>query len=411
MKSAEKIEQLVKKMRFSPDASANKRILKYAEAALKQRVDTAKSNRFELNIWKLIMNKPITKLATAAVIIIAVFAGINHFGGSVDIVMPAYALEQTIQANHTVRYIHIKNFKAGEDEPKEFWLEFDEYGQMKNARVHLPEWDSPEDGPKLIVWKENKAQIWLKKKNIFATIKDKTVAAHMLKFVEELDPRLAVERLYEREAQGKVEIEIEEPSNKAEPIVVTATYLPESSTPGRRGVLFVDQATKLITAIELYELKDGEYQYLCLMEYYDYNQPIEPEMFVLDEVPDDALKIDQTIQEVGLAQGELSDEEIAVEVVRQFFEALIAENYAKAGKLLEGIPADRIQQGFGHIKFLRIVSIEQPSPHPIPETRGLVVPCTVEIEKDGKISEWRLDQVGVRQVYNQPDRWTIFGGI
>ena len=51
MKSAKKIEQLVKKMSFSPDASANKRILEYAETALEQRIDTAKSNRFELNIW------------------------------------------------------------------------------------------------------------------------------------------------------------------------------------------------------------------------------------------------------------------------------------------------------------------------------------------------------------------------
>ncbi len=123
------------------------------------------------------------------------------------------------------------------------------------------------------------------------------------------------------------------------------------------------------------------------------------------------LRIDQTIQEVGLAQGKLSDEEIAVEVVRQFFEALIAGDYAKAGKLLEGIPSDKMQQMFGQIKFLRIVSIGPVAPHPIPETKGLVVPCTVEVEKDGEISQWKLERLGVRQVYNQPGRWTIFGGI
>lgn len=63
MKSAEKIERLVKKMRFSPDASANKRILEYAETALEQRIDKAKSNRFELNIWRIIMKSKITKFA------------------------------------------------------------------------------------------------------------------------------------------------------------------------------------------------------------------------------------------------------------------------------------------------------------------------------------------------------------
>jgi hypothetical protein len=35
----------------------------------------------------------------------------------------------------------------------------------------------------------------------------------------------------------------------------------------------------------------------------------------------------------------------------------------------------------------------------------------VEIEKDGEKSEMKLDRLGVRQVYNQPGRWTIFGGF
>jgi len=68
MKSAEKIERLVKKIRFSPDASANKRILEYAETVLEQRIDKAKSNRFELNTWRIIMKSKMTKFAAAAVI-------------------------------------------------------------------------------------------------------------------------------------------------------------------------------------------------------------------------------------------------------------------------------------------------------------------------------------------------------
>jgi hypothetical protein len=123
------------------------------------------------------------------------------------------------------------------------------------------------------------------------------------------------------------------------------------------------------------------------------------------------MRIDQTTQVVGLAQGGLSNEEIATEVAHQFFEALIAKDYDKAGKLLEGIPGKRMQQMFGNIKVLRIISVGPVAPHPNPRTKGLIVPCVVEIEKDGEISEWKLDQLGVRQVYNQPGRWTIFGGI
>jgi hypothetical protein len=41
----------------------------------------------------------------------------------------------------------------------------------------------------------------------------------------------------------------------------------------------------------------------------------------------------------------------------------------------------------------------------------VVVPCIVEIEVNGKTGEQKFDRLGVRQVYNQPGRWTIFGGI
>ncbi len=363
-----------------------------------------------LNTGRIIMKSPITKLAAAAVIIIAVVLSINIWDKSIP---AAYAIEQTIQANHTVYYLHIQDFSSEhKDEPKEFWVECDKFGQVENARIHFPEWASPDDGAKVIVWKQNKVQVWFKRKNTVFIAQDKTTADRMLKLIEECDPRRAVERLYKQQAQGEVKIEIEEPSDKAKPIIVTATYLPESSSPNKRVVMLVDQATKLVMAAEFYQLKDGEYQYIGVQEYYDYNQPIEAKMFTLDgEVPDDVMRIDQTIQEVGLEQGDLSNEEIAIEVARQFFEALIAEDYAKAGRLMEGIPADTLQRNLGSIKFLRIISIGPAGPHPNPKTRGLVVPCIVEVEKDGQISEWKLDRLGIRQVFNQPGRWTIFGGF
>jgi hypothetical protein len=358
-------------------------------------------------LLEYIMKSQITKLAAAAVIIIAVVLAINLLDES------AYVLAHTIEANHTVRYLHIKYFASEhEDEPKKFWLEFDANGEVRNVRMDFPDWASGGDGPKVVVWKENKAQVWFRRKNGLLTVRDKSVAESMLKLAQECDPRLAVERLYERKTQGKIKIEIDEPSDKVKPIVVTATYLPESSSPRRRLVLFVDQATKLVIATEFYRLKDGRYQYVGIQEYYNYNQPIDARMFTLDdEVPADVMRVDQTIQDVGLAQGNLSNEEVAVEVARQFFQALIAADYAKAGKLLEGIPADKMQQMFGHIKFLRIISIGPAGPHPNPRTGGLVVPCMVEIEKDGQISQWKLERLGVRQVFNQPGRWTIFGGI
>ncbi len=366
-----------------------------------------KQTKTNLKLWRIIMKTKLTKLATAASIVLIAALLITFFEKTTTM---AYALPQTVEANHSVRFIHIRDLKAGEEEPKEFWVECDSLGQISSARMHIPEWDSPEDGAKIIVWKKDKVQVYFKRKNLLFIAGDKTVAVRMLSLVEECDPRLAVEHMLELEAKGEVKIEINEPSDRAELIMVTATYLPESSTPEKRQVLFVDQATKLVTSMEFYELRDDDYEYKGVMDFLDYNQEIEAKMFVLD-VPADAMRIDQTAQEVGLLQGDLSNDQIALEVVRQFFEALMVRDYGKAGTLMEGIPADRMQQGFGHMKVLRIISVGPVAPHPKPETKGVIVLCTVEIEKDGKVSEWKLEQLGVRQVFNQPGRWTIFGGI
>jgi hypothetical protein len=363
------------------------------------------------SIGRIIMKSPITKLTAAAVIVTSVLVLINLWDKSIP---TAYGLEQTIQASHSVRYLHIKSFKPNEDEPKEFWIEFYKDGEVKNVRMHMPEWDSPEDGAKVTIWKENKAQVWFKKKNSLVTIRDKTVAAHTLNFIKELDPKLVVERLYyARQAQGEVEIEIDEPSNKAEPIAVTATCLPGSPRAGWRLVLFVDRATKLVTAIEFYRLKDSKYQYVELIEYYDYNQPIEAEMFSLDndDIPADVIRIDQTTQKIGLEQGNLTDKEIAVKVVREFYEALIAKDYAKAGQLYGGVPTDKMRERWEELNVVRIISISEPIPHPHPRVGGFQVHCEIEIEKDGIKSILKPYGPGVRPLRGQPNRWNIHGGV
>lgn len=355
-----------------------------------------------LMIRRFIMNH-FTKFAAAAVIIIGVI-----LGALIIDMTTKYALGQTIRANHGVRYIHFKDFKPGESDPKEFWIEFSEAGEVKTARLNFPAWASA-DGEKAVVWKDSKAQIWFKKKNTLTTVKDRTVAEHLFKAMEDLSPRVAVERLKQAQAEGKVSIEIDEPSDKSKPIVVTATYPPDGSRPGGRRILFVDQATKLVTTAEFYELKDGEYRQYGLTEYHAYNQPIDAAVFALEnEVPADAMRVDQTTQEIGLEQEQLSDEEIAVEVVRQFLEALIAADYGKASRLFSGVPAELLQQKLAPVKFIRIVSIGEPIPSTF--NNSLKVPCEYEFEANG-VKAVRQSGIYVRPVHGQPGRWSIDGGF
>ena len=115
----------------------------------------------------------------------------------------------------------------------------------------------------------------------------------------------------------------------------------------------------------------------------------------------------QASQEAGLPKGDLSDNEIAQKVAREFCEALIAKDYAKAGRLAGGIPAKKIADAFeekdnGCI-FVKLISVGTPEPSPKKGISSVVVPCEVLLDN--------LSSIGVRPVYGRPDRWDIFSGF
>ena len=412
MISKDKLEETIKKkLSFTASAELHDKMLNdvlNAQEKIKE-----KQSAFTLpKIRRFIMKSPMTKFVAAAVIILGIPLSVTIWNTTTP---TAYALEQTIQASHSVRYLHIKSFKKGMEEPKEFWIEFDEQGSVKNIRAHMPEWESPSDGATVTIWQQGKAKTWYKKKNTLITIKDKSFADKLSASVQLFDPKLAVPRFIELEKIGLAKIEIEEPSDKAEPIIITATYSPECKqlgVPIDRTVLFVDQTTKLITSMESYGLAEGgEYELIDWIEFYDYNQQIDPAMFVFDDLPSDVKQIDQTIPDIGLEQGNLSDEEIAVKVVREFYEAVIAKDYAKAGRIYGNNPAAMIEEKIKDMKIIRIISIDEPKPYPSPGVGGFMVPCKLEIEKDGIISTYEPYGPGVRAVHGQPNRWNIHGGI
>jgi hypothetical protein len=404
MRPAENIEKLIKNTKIDTNATTDNAVLGDVIQAF-EKSKNRKASATKQNIWRIIMKSPITKLTVAAVVVLAVIFSFTIFDKSVPI---AYAIEQTIQASHSVQYLHIRAITSShEDQPVEFWIEFAQDGQPKNMRLNLPDWMAPGDGPREVIWKGNKKQEWLKEKNILTTAEDEASAAQILKMIENLDPKLAVTRLQEKQEQGKVELEINEPADKAEPIIVTATSTKEDDSSFQRMVLYIDQVTRLVNTIELYKLSKGEYEYMKRLEYYDYNQPIDDEMFMFKDVSNDAEHID--LMTIGLAQGNLSDEEIAVEVVRQFLEALITRDYDKASKLFPGVPADKIKEMFGEVNIIRIVSMGKPILYS--ETNHLRVPYELEVEMEGKMIQWKQQGPLVQHLAGQPGRWVIFGGF
>ena len=339
-----------------------------------------------------IMKSRMTKLAAAAAIIVAVVLSISVFDKSIG---TAYAIEQTIEANRGLWFIHLKCEPSTHGHVDEIWAQFDDNRQLTNLRMNFLD---TVDGPKDVVWKEGKAEVWFKANKGIAVLKEKNILAQLKMSYKSFDPKLIGEQLYYVQADEKKQIEIQESRSKDESITITWTRN------GFRTVYKVDPETKLLQQFEKYELKDGEYKFLGRTRYLDYNQPFDPEIFVLNP-PAEVMRADQTTQEVGMAKGDLSEEEIAVEMTRQFLEALIDQDYTKVGKLIANIPAEWVkQQPFGKTKYIRIVSIGKPVPYT--KTGSLRVPCKVEIEKDGKITVQSIAPC-IRQVYGQPERRQI----
>lgn len=82
----------------------------------------------------------------------------------------------------------------------------------------------------------------------------------------------------------------------------------------------------------------------------------------------------------------------------------------RAGKMFGGLPGARLEQGFGKMEFVRIVSIGQPTPHPDARTRFLRVPCEIDIRM-GEETRIQKFMPLIRAIEGQPDRWAIDGGI
>ncbi|MHC4216656.1 MAG: hypothetical protein ACYSWP_25195 [Planctomycetota bacterium] len=361
------------------------------------------------------MKTKITKLTAASVILLIVVLGISLLQNSAT---TAYAIEQTIEAGQDMRYLHF--YYASSDSniaDKEAWLEYDDSGQIKNIRVN---WYSQRGNgnDRMVVWKEGRTQYWKKKKKTLKFWEDEIYTKKMVRFAKQYDPTRTVENMYNLERKGDVEIAIEESDDKTKPIVLTCTWLPNTFMPGgtspqMREIVFVDPGTKLVTSIELYKLEDGEYEACGVWEYPDYDTLFESGIFDLEgEVPADVKRLDLMTLDIGLEQTDLTNKEIAVKVVRSFLRALIAKDYDRAIKI-HGYEDPDEKEGllnrFEKLNIVRIISLGDPISPRLDPWGKLEVPCKVELEEDGQIIEWQIEDVFAQRVMGHPNRWCVNG--
>ncbi|MHC4314034.1 MAG: LolA family protein [Planctomycetota bacterium] len=403
MRPKEKIEKIIKKF----DVDVNVR--KDQEIFDELRQTQAKSRQSErgistIIIWRIIMKSKMTKFAVAAMIIIAIGISVTLIEKTTT---PAYAIERTIEAYNSIRFLHARESGGNQGEPLEFWIKSD--GQGNITRMRFQSDNIGDLGPLIVVGDRNSAQAWLAGKNLKLIVPiDPGIL--IKQDIKELDPGYLFERLYERQRQGKANVDINEPSEKNEPIVVTITYPPGSISKNWKKVFYVDQATKLITRIDKFEFDDNKFDRVKTTEFFNYNQPIDAMMFTLDgDVPDGATVIDTTDVEAGLARGGMSEEEVANEITRQFFEAMIANDLDRAGKFFMAVPGFFIRQMLENPKVTRIFSVGPSHPDPDPDSDAMISSCKFFADYSGQYYDSDAHTVRVMKLGKNSDRWMISG--
>ncbi len=368
------------------------------------------------SLGRTLMRSRKIQYTAAAVILIAFTLSISMMVLNIGTAKPAYALEQTIEANHSIRTMHLRAYYNGEEgdenyEKAEVWMKYDEAGLLTNLSVNHFKYENgklDDDSIMFGVWNEGVSRTFLPLKNVVIVLRVNNTADQCEKFIREYNPTLILQQIIDRaQDYDDMEIEIQEPQQDGDPIYVVAIQPRHLRTE-----LTVDPETKLVQQYVRIDLNENpeEEKFEVKLEFLAYNQTIDPSVFELSGIPDDAHVYDQVDQLVGLEKGDLTDEEIASLVVSKALEATIAQDYDEVSRLMEGDPGDAIEQfiaeQFG-AKLVRVISLGQPAPHHRWKNI-LCVPCEIEVEgKDGVRRAVSIIATAKAIDYQPGNRWIV----
>ena len=339
------------------------------------------------------MKSPIAKAVVAAAVVIATIAVTNGLWNRSA--STAYAFEQTVEAMQGKRSFHIQTYFQ-QRRKDEFWAEFDERGNLLRFRQ---EEDGGPKGPMVTLWEDNVLSQYYPPWGLHKmSLVENTDGG--LEGLEEFDPETIVQEIQALVADGRAVMEIQGPAAYADLMTIHVTRIDGKPL---RQTLVVDPVTKFVVRIDNYWGREPEQVFHKGTEVLEYNETMDPGLFE-PNFPEDTILMDQVTQEVGLAQGDMTNEEVAVEICRQALDAWAQEDYAQAGKLFGGAPKRMLTERDG-LRPLRIISIGQPKLIQYMTPRYWVQ-CEYEIERDGQ-TEVTSQKLGVFGVNGYPGRWYV----
>ncbi len=392
MEPIRNIEEAIKN-RFSVTAgrALQDRVLGRVRQADEQSRATLSASQ-EPVLRRILMRSSNRKWAVAATVIIAVGTGlvsIWHDGGS-----KAYAFSQTVEAMQGKRSFHIQTYFQ-QRRHDEFWAEFDKQGNLVRFRQ---EEDGGPKGPLITIWDNGILHRYYPAPRNLRLYARQPNTEHSIEGLEGIDPETIVQEIDALVKAGQAVLETDPLARYAKLMTLRVTHQQKDL----EQVLVVNPITKFVVRVDDYRgRRKGEVTHHG-MEVLEYNEAMDPKLFVPD-FPQDAVLMDQVTREVGMAQGDKTGKEVAVKVVRQALEAWAQGDNAKAGLLFGGVAPEWFTKSAG-LRPVRIVSVGEAQEHR--EWAPYWVPCQYEVEHDGRRSTITGD-LAIRSVGGQPGRWYV----
>ena len=388
------------------------RIIRQQNEKLKQ---ADRINR-KFRIWRKIMNSKITKLAAAAVIIIAVLLTVNIFHQSIPTASAAQVLQDAIDAVSDIWSVHMKtrmrtlpndNFSViglkFDFVDIEMWKRTDENG--------LVQWRVEKPGRVLLMDGQNTTMLIRPNYGVLAEkpyplgcydswsgrlLNVRDLLDNELKRAKN-DPESEVSLWHEKvEGSDKLMLEVDVKTGVSQDSYLRNKFIMLSD---HLKIYRFDPETKLLEAFQVYlHADDGNDVLIFEVTDIKYNQEIDDDVFVLD-LPQNMIWHGKPKK---LPDNEKYENMAPIEVVRTFFQACADENWEETIKFL---PTTAIPEHFKNILGgLEIISLGEPfqsAPYP-----GWFIPYEIKLQT-GQI---RKHTLSIRKD-NPAKRFVIDGGL
>jgi outer membrane lipoprotein-sorting protein len=413
VKPARNVEKLIRSLQRPADAEMHRRILNSLLEALQQRTEYPPAGT-QPALRRIIMKSPVTKLAVAAALALAVLLPAFFFLKSTPSASAAQVFYQAAEAMGKLKSFHTRvekrtlpgdNFVMIDLEhdfvPIDFWRQFtdDEWGK----------WRLEEPG-RVVVMDGTHSTMLIKPDRIYESV-DRSPERYWPESFVELgavmtrEARKATEHPadfsthHERGEDGrdKVVITVEAQAKVPKDDHLRNKYIEDSD---HLKIYRFDAETKLLEELHIYVHTDGQDVLVYRLVQVEYNIDLDPGLFHL-EPPENAIYLKPP--EI-LPDNKKYEDMTPKEAATAFFTACANEDWDEVQKFLgqSAVP----QRTKDHLGGLTILDIGEPFQSAGYTSKGWLVPYKIRF-KSGRIQEHTL---GIRKD-NPANRFEVDGGI